>query len=106
MLTQINCHNSGHYPQSCLLFKIQRLGDWILSSYSGETYSVGLSGLELASLFGPYICVLPCISLTFLRQLTKQPVFIPTYFTEHKQLRFVWTPFSLFTSLLLLTTCL
>jgi hypothetical protein len=26
---------------SCLFFKIQRFGDWILSSYSGKTYSFG-----------------------------------------------------------------
>jgi hypothetical protein len=40
---------SGHYSAfcfylktlSCLYFKIQRIGDWILSLSSGKTYSVG-----------------------------------------------------------------
>jgi hypothetical protein len=30
-----------HYPSSCLLFKTQRFGEWILSPSSGGTYSVG-----------------------------------------------------------------
>jgi hypothetical protein len=41
----------GHYPssrlylktQSCLFFKKQGFGDWILSPFSGKTYSVGPS---------------------------------------------------------------
>jgi hypothetical protein len=31
----------GHYPSSCLYFKMQCFGDWILSPFSGKTYSVG-----------------------------------------------------------------
>jgi hypothetical protein len=34
-------HSSGHYPSSCLLFKIQRFGDSILTASSDETYLVG-----------------------------------------------------------------
>jgi hypothetical protein len=36
-----DCHNSGHHPSSCHLFKIRRFGDWILSPSSSRTYSVG-----------------------------------------------------------------
>jgi hypothetical protein len=32
-------HNSGHCPASCLLFKMLRFGDWILSPSSGGIYS-------------------------------------------------------------------
>jgi hypothetical protein len=38
---KISIHNSWHYPSSCLLFKTQRFGDWILSLSSGSSYSVG-----------------------------------------------------------------
>jgi hypothetical protein len=38
--SRYNYTNSGHYPSSCPLFKIQRLGDWILSPSSGATCSV------------------------------------------------------------------
>jgi hypothetical protein len=31
----------GYYPSSCLLFESRRFGDWVLSSSSGGTYSVG-----------------------------------------------------------------
>jgi hypothetical protein len=39
-----NYRNSGRCLSSCLLFKTQRFGDWILSPFSGGTYSV--SGVE------------------------------------------------------------
>jgi hypothetical protein len=38
-----NCHNSGHYPLSCILFKIKRFGDRILPPSSDpdtETSSI------------------------------------------------------------------
>jgi hypothetical protein len=38
-----NHYVSGHYPSSCFYLKLQRFGDWILSSSSGKTYSVGPS---------------------------------------------------------------
>jgi hypothetical protein len=38
-LVKYNYHNSGHYPPSCLLFKAQRFGDWILCPSSDGTYS-------------------------------------------------------------------
>jgi hypothetical protein len=41
MVYSCNYHNSGYYPLSCLLFKTQRFGDWILSSSSEGTYSFG-----------------------------------------------------------------
>jgi hypothetical protein len=41
---------SGHYPSSCLYFKTQRFGDWILSPSSGKTYSVGLKNWNFFSL--------------------------------------------------------
>jgi hypothetical protein len=37
----INYQNPEYDPLSCLLFKIRRFGDWILSPSSGGTYSVG-----------------------------------------------------------------
>jgi hypothetical protein len=41
MVCQNNKQNSGQYPSSCLLFKTQRFGDWILSLSSSGNYSVG-----------------------------------------------------------------
>jgi hypothetical protein len=43
-LKQRNFHKYyvvGYYPPSCLFFKKQRFGDWILSPSSGKTYSDG-----------------------------------------------------------------
>jgi hypothetical protein len=34
-----NCHDSGHYLTSSVLFKTQRFGDRILYTSSGGTYS-------------------------------------------------------------------
>jgi hypothetical protein len=44
ILMQHNYHNSGYYPSSCLLFKTQRFGDWILSEPLSGIYSVGPNG--------------------------------------------------------------
>jgi hypothetical protein len=41
MVYRYNCHSSGHSPLSCLLFKTQSFGYWILSPSTGGTYSVG-----------------------------------------------------------------
>jgi hypothetical protein len=41
LVTVYNCHNSEHYPLSCLSYKTQRYGDWIISPSSGGTYSIG-----------------------------------------------------------------
>jgi hypothetical protein len=40
--SRYNYQNSGLYPSSCPLFKIQRLGDWIVSPSSGATFPVCL----------------------------------------------------------------
>jgi hypothetical protein len=40
----------AYYPPSCLYFKTQRFGDWILSPYSGKTYSVGPNLFEKSKL--------------------------------------------------------
>jgi hypothetical protein len=39
----VNYYSFMHYPSSCLLFKIQRLGDVTVSPSSGVACSVGLS---------------------------------------------------------------
>jgi hypothetical protein len=45
MVYQYNYHNSRHYSLSCLLFKIQRSGDWILfSSSAGITQLDSIDG--------------------------------------------------------------
>jgi hypothetical protein len=38
---QYNFNISGYYLQRCLLFKTQRLGDWILSPCSSDRTHVG-----------------------------------------------------------------
>jgi hypothetical protein len=57
IILQYKYYVSEHYPSSCLylktpsclFFKTQSFGDWILSRSSGKTYSVG----GLALLIGP-----------------------------------------------------
>jgi hypothetical protein len=51
IMIMYKCYVVGHYlssclylkTPSCLFFKTQRFGDWILSPSSGKTYSVGLN---------------------------------------------------------------
>jgi hypothetical protein len=50
MLYQYNYYNSGHYLSTCLLFKMQRSGDWILS-LSPET---GTKPVDLVQLSRHY----------------------------------------------------
>jgi hypothetical protein len=46
-----------HYSSSCLYYKIQRFGDWILSPSSGKTYSpeIGTSNINLVQLNRIYL---------------------------------------------------
>jgi hypothetical protein len=66
MVHQYKYYVSGHYPSSCLylktpsclFFKTQRFGDWILSSSSGKTYGcpeIGTSSIEWARLSRFYL---------------------------------------------------
>jgi hypothetical protein len=46
MIYQYNYYNSGHYQSSCLLFKTQSLGDWILSPSPVREMCYGETGID------------------------------------------------------------
>jgi hypothetical protein len=41
MVYYYNCHNSGHYPSYCLLYKTQPLADWVLFRLQVEPTPMG-----------------------------------------------------------------